>query len=335
MEIYINNEKLDFQLEDEKNLKQVIEAVNDWLFQQGKVIDQIVIDEKVYNEEIEHLEKVPVEDVKILRLTIIDIDVLVRNSLTEIQRYLSTMLDFIKSKEEFGFEEINKIIDGIKWVIKILEKCNRLYKYSSNFKNKEFNYNTEIEALEKLSDILEKCIRKEQLNKSIEILKNELITSLEKWVTYIDKLIDFSIGFKKGIAVSREKVAKQIYNIITKIPDMLKLIEVTAVDLQSGAEKEAMKNIQVIVGTLESIVALLQVIKTTFSLDYNNIYFEDKSVEEFNKELREILNEMVGAMENKDTVLIADLIEYELSPRLERYIEILKLVAKEVNLEIN
>lgn len=335
MEIYINNEKLEFQLEDEKNLKQVIEAINDWLFQQGKIIDQIVINEKVYNEEIEQLENTPVEKVEVLRLTVIDIDILVRNSLAEIQSYLSAMLDVIKSKEEFGIEEINKIIDGVKWVVKILGKCNRLYKYSSNFKNKEFNYNTEIEALEKLSDILEKCTRKEQIYKSIEILKNELMISLEKWITYIDKLIDFSVGFKKGIAVSREKVAKQIYNIITKVPDMLKLIQVTTVDLQSGAEKEAMKNIQVIIGTLESIVALLQVVKTTFSLDYNNIYFDNKSIEEFNKELKEILNEMVGAMENRDTVLIADLIEYELSPRLEKYIEILKLVAKEVNLEIN
>ncbi len=335
MEIFVNNEKLNFQLENEKNLREVLDAINEWLFQHGKVVDQIVINEKVFNDDMEALENVLLEDVNVLRLTIIDIDVLVRNSLAEIQNYISGMKEIISVKEKFTEDQINKIINGIRWITKILEKCDKLYKYSKNFKDKEFNYIAEVHGLEKSIYILEKFIKKGQMDKCIEFLNSNFIALLEKWVKGIDKLIDFSVGFKKGIAVNRKKVANQIYNIITKIPDMLKLIEVTAVDLQSGAEKEAMKNIQILTGILESIVGLLQVIKSTFSLDYNNIYYENKSIEEFNKELKEILNEMVSALENKDTVLIADLIEYELSPRLEKYIEILKIIAKEVNLNIN
>ncbi|MBN1898648.1 MAG: hypothetical protein JW827_07720 [Spirochaetes bacterium] len=335
MDIYINNHKLDFQLENEKDLRQVLDAINDWLFKEGKVVDQIVIDENVFNKEVESLEGYNVDRVKILRLTIIDIDVLVRNSLLEIQNYINKMMEIIRKVTRYDENLVNKIIEGIEWMCHILEKCDKLYKYSQNFKDKEFNYASQTEELGGSIDIIKKFARKNKKKECHDFLKNDLFLILEKWKGFIEHLINFSVGFKKGASVNREKVASQIYKIINKVPDIIKLIEVTTVDLQSGAEKEAMKNIQVIIGTLESIVNLLQVIQSTFSIDYNHIYFENKSIEEFNKDLKTTLNEMVDALENNDSVLIADLIEYELSPRLEKYIEILKLISKEVNLNIN
>ena len=139
----------------------------------------------------------------------------------------------------------------------------------------------------------------------------------------------------KNINTIREKVSEQIYKIIKKIPDMQKLIEMTAMDIQTGHEKEAMANIQIITGTLESITALLQLIKSTFSLDYKNISYENTPIENFNKHLITLLKELLESMKIKDTVLISDLLTYELIPKLEQYGEILKLIAKEINIEIN
>lgn len=335
MEIFLNNQKLEFQLEREKNLKEVIESINDWLFEYGKVVDQIIINDNVYENSIESLEAFPIEKTKVLKLTTIDIDVLVRNSLAEVQNYLNTMVNILKTIKDFSEEELDKIIYGTNWVYNILSKCDKLYKYSAQFNKKEFNFVEQMEKLKESADIIEKFLKNKDIKSCVDYINENLISQIEKWLDDIDKLIEFSVGFKGGFVIDREKVAKQIYNIIIKIPDILKLIEVTVVDLQSGEEKEAMKNIQVIIGTLESIVALLQIIKNTFSIDFNNIFLKDKSIEEINNELKIILNELAGAMENQDAVLIADLLEYEFHPRLEKYVEILKIVANEINLDIN
>ncbi len=335
MEIYINGEELDFQLEDEKNLKEVMESVIDWAFKEGKVVDQIVINETPFLEDFDKLKNFPIESVKTLKITVIDIFVLVKNSLSEIQRYLAEVVEIIEQKDNFNIDELTKIVSGINWIVKIINKCDKLYNYTKHFTSDTFNYKRDLKNLEKNSKILEKFIKNNQTERGIEFLKSDISSSLNLWISNIDKLNDFTVSASSGITASREKVANQIYNIIVKIPDMQELIKSTVVDLQSGEEKESMKNIEIIAGTIESIISLLQVIKTTFSLDYNKIFYEEKSIAEFNKEIKDTLSEIVEAFENKDNVLIADLLEYEFLPRLERYVEILKLIAKEVNLEVN
>lgn len=335
MEIFVNKEELEFQLEHEKTLKEVIEAINDWLFKNLKVIETIIIDGKVYTDEIQDLSNFEVSSINKLDLTIIDIKQLVQSSLRETKDYLKGIHQYLDSKEDFTEEDIKRISSGIGWLLNIFTRINNIYNYEKLFISEDFNFKKELDFLKASKEELEKLFIAKKYDEITKVIKNDLILNLNNWFNNIDKLIEAKPSSSNNLNTIREKVSGQIYKIIKKIPDMQKLIEMTAMDIQTGHEKEAMANIQIITGTLESITALLQLIKSTFSLDYKNILYENTPVENFNKNLVGLLKELLESMKIKDTVLISDLLTYELIPKLEQYGEILKLIAKEINIEIN
>ncbi len=335
MKIFINDSELNFTLENEKNLKEIVDSINDWLFTDNKIIDQIIIDDEIYNGSIEDLENYLIKDVKILKLTAIEIDTLVRSSLLEIKRYLLEVIHIIENLKEFKTEDTEKLINGMEWVINILERSNNLYNYENKINKKDLNFAEELRTLKDAITFLKELLKKEENDEINNFIKNDIKKIIEKWSKNIDILVEKSKGRFDNINIARNKVTEQIYKIINKIPDILKMIEVIYNDLQIGNEKHAMENMQILIETLESIISLLQLIKTTFSLNYKNIIYDDKSVEEYNIELTGILKELLEAMESNDTVLISDLIEYELSPRLEKYREVLKIISKEINIVIN
>ena len=122
MEIFINEEKLEYQLENEENLKEVIEAINGWLFKNMKVIDSIVIDGKVYTGKIQDLTGNPIDSINKVDLSVININELVRNSLRETKNYLKEIHKFLDSKEDFTEEDIERISSGLHWLVNIFTR---------------------------------------------------------------------------------------------------------------------------------------------------------------------------------------------------------------------
>ncbi len=334
MEVFINDEKLDLQLENEKSIKDVIEGINTWLFKNSKVIDKIVVDGKIHTQEIEDLDKYVIQDVDRLELTVIDIKELVHHSLIETKNYLEEISKYIQLKDEFMESDIERIALGIHWTLNILNRTNKIYNYDNTFSSQDFNFSQAYETLEKIKNNFDHLMDIKEFHQLNHLIKKELFQSISEWYVYLEKIISKNLEIV-DISSLREKISQQIYKIITKVPDMQKLIEMIVADLQTGHQKEAMTNLQIIVGTLESIIALLQLIKSTFLLDYSNLNYENKPIEEFNKKMNDVLKEMLNAINIKDIVLITDLLTYELNPSLELYSGILKLIAKELNIEIN
>ena len=335
MEIFVNDDKLEFQIEDEKSLKDVIESLNNWLFKNMKVVDAIIIDGKVYTEEIQGLIDYPVDSTEKLELTVININDLVCNSLMETKNYLKEVHKFIDTKEDFTEENIKRIQSGIHWLINIFTRINNIYDYEKVFSSGEFSFSGELNSLKNSEEKIHHLCNSKKYKEAGTLIKNDLIMQINNWFNNIDKLIESKNVPAGSMSATRDKVSEQIYKIIKKIPDMQKLIEMTAMDIQTGHDNEAMTNLQIIIGTLESITALLQLIKSTFSIDYNNIKYNKEPVEIFNKNFNLLLKEMLEGMKIKDTVLMSDLLTYELLPKVEQYTDILKIIAKEINIEIN
>lgn len=335
MDVFINSEKLDIRLESERNLKEVIEGVNSWLFQNSKVIDKIVIDGKIFSQETEALGDYAVENVRTLELTVVDINELVRGSLVETRNYLEAILKYAGSREEFQETDVERISLGMNWTLNILMRTNKIYNYEKQFQGGDFNFRKEFDSFDATRQEMETLLAGKKFSGINSLVHGRLTGHLKAWLGYIDRLLSESSLKITEMDALREKVAGQIYKIVQKIPDMQKLIEMIVADLQMGREKEAMANIQIIAGTLQSIVALLQLVRSTFSLDFNTLRYEDVVIEDFNKRIGEILQEMLSALQIRDIVLLTDLLTYELNPKMETYCEILKLIARELHIEIN
>ncbi len=71
---------------------------------------------------------------------------------------------------------------------------------------------------------------------------------------------------------------------------------------------------------IETLNDLLVNIRNIYGLDYNELYYKGSNLNEYIKEFNLFLSdELMVAMENKDYILVSDLINYELQKYLKQY----------------
>jgi hypothetical protein len=90
--------------------------------------------------------------------------------------------------------------------------------------------------------------------------------------------------------------------------------------LQTGKDRQAMDTI---VRFSELAQSLVRVVSSVLPADEAK-RIGGVDVQEFYQELNGILSELLQAFESKDTVLIGDLMEYEVAPRLEKLHQVLE-----------
>jgi hypothetical protein len=244
MEIFINDSKIEFQLENEKNLREIVDSINDWLFNDNKVIDEIIINDKLFSGRIEELEDYKIKEVKTVKLTAININVLVQSSLLETKRYLLDIYDILQEKKDINKEDIDKLYTGLEWVINVIQRSDNLYKYGEKIDKDMFDFLTHLSSLKEAKEFLGTLMRKNDINEARNFIKSNLINIIDLRTKKIDILIDNSTGEIGSMQSARTKVSTQIYKIINKIPDMLRMIKVITTDLRTGNEKQAMDRLK-------------------------------------------------------------------------------------------
>lgn len=89
-----------------------------------------------------------------------------------------------------------------------------------------------------------------------------------------------------------------------------------ASQFNSGQFRKANHNLAVLLEGLTSLLSLIGNLESNFALELGSVTCEGASVTVHLKDLRSQLELFVRAQEQQDTVTLADLLEYELRPRL-------------------
>lgn len=97
--------------------------------------------------------------------------------------------------------------------------------------------------------------------------------------------------------------------------DIAAKLEQIPVQLQSGKDKDANVIISQLADLVDNVCHTAS-LAALFPDLYAKLSVAGKSITEFFAEFSDILNDFRQALEDKDTVLIGDLAEYEISPRL-------------------
>lgn len=92
-------------------------------------------------------------------------------------------------------------------------------------------------------------------------------------------------------------------------------IKTLSVKFISGKDKEANSIIAKLADLIDSLCHTAS-LSALFPQKFGNLRIEGKTFPEFFKDFSEILRDFENAFESKDTVLMGDLGEYEISPRL-------------------
>ncbi|MCL2320164.1 MAG: hypothetical protein FWC45_08765 [Treponema sp.] len=113
--------------------------------------------------------------------------------------------------------------------------------------------------------------------------------------------------------ISSEPLVKSIAARMEELP----------LDIQTGKDGRAAETVQLFARTGEKLLRIFSILKTE-GLSPDSFVIEALPVRNFIEEFNAVLKELSAAYENRDTVLVGDLAEYELAPRLLTFFTALK-----------
>ena len=111
---------------------------------------------------------------------------------------------------------------------------------------------------------------------------------------------------------------------------LINLIDESADKFRLADEAEANKQFISCVEGLQTFVGVVDKVKTLNKLDFNDITYESVPIAKRQAELLEVFNSLHNTQANKDWITVADLLEYELSPLVKDWKEILPIITAEL-----
>ena len=273
MQIFVDNKELDFQLEKEKTLKEVIDALNSWLSSENYFITGLTVDSRETDpENSDILKSLKVENISDIKLTTANFLELKLSQLDAVQQYFILVINNIDAGSP---ESLIKVLDDYKNIKPLLKiNIDKIYENSKGFIESILENKSDIES--SFNDIR---VFSENIIIVAETRKNEIISPETELVKLKEQFM---------------KTSEDAGNV--------------SILLQTGKDKEAMNTVIEFVEFLRKFSRILSIldIKKTVPL-------KKDSIQEFNS----MLSELCSAIENSDSVLTGDLLEYEIVPVVE------------------
>jgi len=311
VEIFINDYSVDFELEGEQTLSQIVENVKEWSEKRGLIFLEFLADGKHYY--IEKIPNIEVDDISQMNCIVQSKADLVFSTSREGAKYCDRVVEYISEsldKKYVDFSEVDNILNGLDWIVEMIGALLNIVslKFSEvkfedgnldDFKNSIENYKNRLKNTKDNNLILD--------------LFNEGKELFEK-VKDILKIVVFSENMKKIIVDSVESpdnLISMLVDIKKELPEQIKNLEEIAIAFQTGNDQEGSNKISIFVDFTSKYLKACYHSSSLFEIDLNKIVIGESSLEDKNGELNDLLNEIVEVMENDDIISLSDIMEYE------------------------
>ncbi|MDR3302874.1 MAG: hypothetical protein LBS86_00495 [Treponema sp.] len=94
-----------------------------------------------------------------------------------------------------------------------------------------------------------------------------------------------------------------------------KQLEDLPLDIQTGQDRKAAETMKLFTNTAEKVLRLIRIL-TMQGISMESVSIDNQPLSAFIEAFTALLKELLTAYENKDVVLVGDVAEYEISPRL-------------------
>ncbi len=302
MKIRINDTILDATLENEKFLGEVIEGIKKWLTEARLNIKEVIQDgETLSLDQTDVWWNRNINEIK-------NIDII---ALTNIEKYIedlqvvyqySTMLE--KALHSGNMALAVDLVTDHKIIGDTLD-------YFFSKRNSTPSYSKEFRELIEYSHI----------EKDGEPADTK---DLEDFLTKISFLLKKRIGEISNPVSELKTTALSLSRLIPDIANV-------SILFQAGKDKQAIDSVIIFIELSEKIIRLYSILKETHTVDIDTLMVEAIHFNTFFGEFNEILKELANAFELSDTVLIGDILEYEVVPRIDTLLKLIALI--EINKE--
>ena len=288
MEIQINSQPLTFTLENESTLGDVIKAIENWLEGSNLILTSAILKEQeLFSQPAEEWNSLPLNEVDTLHVTVKHARQVRINNLQTVIEYLTMLNKALKNQNRKLLEEL---IEGFPYLVQSVQK---------QFEGELQQDLTQLTTL--FSDTSPDTI----LSWPEEIYEGaqQLIYKLEASVNLRLKELHNTKGALKEI--------------LEELSPCIDEISEVSVLLQTGRDREAMESIIRFSELSQTLIRIIAGLRETLPSEDRHLIIAGKDFEEFYLELYKVLKDLIEAFRVQDSVLIGDLMEYEIAPRLE------------------
>ena len=290
MKISVNSTVLDVTFEKEKYLEEVIPQIENWLSQSKMHLKEFLIDGKDVRMDLpDTWGRKEISSVETLDITAVSHLEKYIEDLQVIYQYISMLDKAVESGNTALCEDLLKdkaIIAG------------SLDYFFSRGEEKVYS-----------KQFLEKTEGKDSL-------KDPALRELLDRISY---LLQNRINEVAAPVKTLTKTAAALKELIPGISDV-------SILLQTGKDKEAFNTVLTFIELSQTVVRILSILREAGSLDFEKISAGDESLESFYTGFNQILKDLAEAFDSSDTVLIGDLLEYEIAPKIDTLLEFISLI---------
>jgi hypothetical protein len=287
--IFINEQEVNFTLEGDEKAYDIYRSIISFLKDSNHLIYSFSIDGvETDPENVKLWKDQKASDIQKIEVTALTEKEYLLTGLLTVAEYINLLLRSVSENSQNTLNELMKEYPSIIKNIPVLVKGNR-------------------------GEII-----RDHLNKIVS--KSGLLTGVmneeykEKFFSEISNISDLINSAAREIEDPRSELKASIEVMEKLIPQLNEV----SILLQTGKDQQAMGLIITLTELLQKILRIISIFNT------DNIKINDGNYDSFSVQLNSILNELAEAFDAKDSVLIGDLLEYEITPKLEILSKVVK-----------
>jgi len=306
VEIRLNKEILNVTLEKEKVLADVIDELFRLINEAGFRITKIEHNgEELSQEEKDSWAHLPVEDIGVIDVSAGTMRESLFEHLSTVRQYLTTVLMAYQKENTALLKDLsrdyNLVRDSLDTLIADTQKAAR-----------------GDDTVRPLSVILDEQVQAYRIFSDSPIYETNAACC-----TCLDSIISILSERLREVSAPAEelkKTAEALKSGLSSISDVSLL-------LQTGKDREAMGSVLTFIELVSKILRIYPLLLDESDSSLDTMTIGDTSFKEFYRDFNAILTELIEAFTLNDSVLIGDLLEYEVVPRLEKLLPSLDILA--------
>ncbi|MCX7678022.1 MAG: hypothetical protein N2316_02270 [Spirochaetes bacterium] len=315
MEIQINGYPIEFALEKEKSVKDVVESLTAWAKDRELIFSEIWVDNARYF--VEDAPNFSLDGIGTINCIIVSKAELVADSIFEASEYCERMMQFIDSavtSQRIAADDCKKMHEGLGWLIEVAHRVLNLLGISpADFKYRDKSAQM---LLDELKNFQNEINTSSDLSVSLLKDRKNILSDLRDFF----RIVLLSDEMRKASITSIDSpdaVISMIAQLVDEIPIQRQNIERAASAYHGGKDVEASRNVESFIDFVYRYLRTCYHVKPLFGIDVDAVVCGEKTLSEKNNELNELLNQMLQCLENSDIVGLTDVLEYEFLPALD------------------
>lgn len=297
MQIYINEEPIDFTLEGERTFAEVLGEVYSWLQKEGFIPSAVRLDGRAVDPSADQSQR-PIDDIRRIDVEVVRSADLPRELLATVHRYL-TLVHRTLSHDQSSAESSNDVVQ------EAAREALAEYRF---VRDSLRGFLTDIlgpsggDHFERLDTALAALADRSD---PVAAVDEETMAALQRTITLCTTRLS-----------ELEHPERELGAVMGLVHGMLDDVRDVPVQLQTGKDPEAM---QTVVRFTELTAKMLRLLPSVPNL--RTLEVGERPIDEHIQGLNEILGELTEAFAAEDAILVGDLLEYEIVERIESLID--------------